>query len=261
MSGQSPDRPEPDVGKGQPASGWAGSPQPPANRRRAAASGPRKWIRAALLAAGALAVAVAVSASLAATGGHSTSASLSSEVAPPTKAPATPPSSSSAPASAGASSSPRAASPASAPWSSASCPNQLVSWRSTGADGQLQVVVTGFTITSQAAAPLEADLASGTASSAAVTHLRSAVTLLNSGIQAARKNLIPACLSGAHRAEVAGLTSLGDAVADFGNAIAEAAGGNYGTAQQGMRPAVTAVQSGSAKMAATIADLNRYGTR
>jgi flagellar hook-basal body complex protein FliE len=245
-------------------------------RDRPAASGPRKWNRAALIAAGTLTVAVAVSAGLAAAGGHRTPASLSSEVTAPTKtlvtpasAPAPAPASASAPASAPApapasasvpASAPASAS-ASAPWSSTSCPSQLASWRRTGAGGQLQVVVTDLTIVSQAAAPLHADLASGTAPSAAVTALHSATTSLRAGIQVARKNLIPGCVSGAYQAEVAGLTDLGGAVAGFDNAADATDSGDYGAAQRGMRTAVAAMQSGSAEMATAIAGLNRYGTR
>jgi hypothetical protein len=79
--------------------------------------------------------------------------------------------------------------------------------------------------------------------------------------QAARKDLIPGCVSGAYQAEVAGLTDLGGAVADFNNAVDETDSGDYGTAQRGMRTAVAAMQSGSAEMATAIAGLNRYGTR
>jgi len=136
-----------------------------------------------------------------------------------------------------------------------------VSWRSTGAGGQLQVVVTGLTLASQAAASLDADLASGTAPPAAVAALRSAVTSLRSGTQAAGKNLIPGCVSAAHQAEVAGLADLGGAAADFDSAVAAAGSSDYGTARRGIRTAAAAVQSGSAQMAKAIASLNRYGTR
>jgi hypothetical protein len=122
-------------------------------------------------------------------------------------------------------------------------------------------VVTDLTIVSQAAASLDADLASGTAPSAAVTALRSATTSLRSGTQAARKNLIPGCVSGAYRAEVAGLTDLGGAVTGFSNAVDETASGDYVTAQRGMRAAAASIQSGSAEMATAITGLNRYGTR
>jgi hypothetical protein len=254
VSGQPPDRPHRQM------------------RDRPAASGPRKWSRAALIAAGTLTVAVAVSVGLDAAGGHSTPASLSSEATEPTKTLVTPSSARAsapapalapapAPATAPATASAPALASASAPWSSTSCPSQLASWRSTGAGGQLQVVVTDLTIVSQAAAPLDADLASGTAPPAAVTALRSAATSLHSGTQAARKNLIPGCVSGAYQAEVAGLTDLGGAVADFNNAVNETDSGDYGTAQRGMRTAVAAMQSGSAEMATAIAGLNRYGTR
>lgn len=224
--------------------------RPASTGRHATASGRRQWSRAAFIAVGTLTVAIAVSAGFVAAGGHSPRASLSSGGAAPTNAPVTLPSPS---ASASAS--------ASAPWSSASCPSQLASWRSTGAGGQLQVVVTDLTIVSQATTYLDADLASGTAPSAAVTALRSAATSLRSSTRAAGKNLIPGCVSGAHRAEVAGLADLGDAVAGFDNAVGETGSGDYGTAQRGMRTAITAMQSGSAEMAKTTADLNRYGIR
>ena len=122
-------------------------------------------------------------------------------------------------------------------------------------------MVTDLTIVSQATASLDADLASGTAPSATVTAFRSAATSLRSSTQAAQKNLIPGCVSGAHRAEATGLADLGDAVAGFDNAIGETGSGDYGTAQRGMRTAITAMQSGSAEMAKTTADLNRYDIR
>jgi hypothetical protein len=136
-----------------------------------------------------------------------------------------------------------------------------VSWRGTGASGQLQVVVTDLTIVSQAATSLNADLASGTAPAADVTALRAATTSLNSGAQAARKNLIPGCVSAAYRAEVAGLTDLGGAFAGFNNAIGATGTSDYATAQRGMRTAAASIQSGSAEMATAITGLNRYGTR
>lgn len=251
------------------------SDQPP-DGRHATAGRPRKWNRAALIAVGALTVATAVSVGLLATGGHGKHTSLSSEVTAPEKTLVTPPPSSS-PATSPATSTPAATPPASpgsqspassaakstasAPWSSANCPNQLASWRSTGADGQLQVVVTDLTIASQAATSLNADLASGTAPSAAVTALRSAATSLSSSTRAATKNLIPGCVSGAHQAEVTGLTDLGSAVADFGKAVNETGSGDYGTAQHSIRTAVTALQSGSAGMGQAITNLNRYGAK
>jgi hypothetical protein len=123
-------------------------------------------------------------------------------------------------------------------------------------------VVTDLTIVSQAAGSLNADLASGTApSAAAVTALRSATTSLRSGTQVAEKNLIPGCVSGAYRAEVAGLTDLGGAVAAFNNAVDATNSGDYATAQRGMRTAAASVQSGSTEMATAIAGLNRYGTK
>jgi hypothetical protein len=239
-----------------------------------AASGRRKRSPAALIVVGTLTVAVGVSAGLVAAGGHSNRASLSSEVKAPRKTLVTPSSAAasaparssaaasalgSAPASAPARSS--AAASTSAPWSSTSCPSQLVSWRGTGASGQLQVVVTDLTIVSQAATSLNADLASGTAPAADVTALRAATTSLNSGAQAARKNLIPGCVSAAYRAEVAGLTDLGGAFAGFNNAIGATGTSDYATAQRGMRTAAASIQSGSAEMATAITGLNRYGTR
>jgi hypothetical protein len=136
-----------------------------------------------------------------------------------------------------------------------------VSWRGTGASGQLQVVVTDLTIVSQAAASLNADLASGAAPTPDVTALRAATTSLNSAAQAARKNMIPGCVSAPYRAEVAGLTDLGGAVAGFDNAIGATGSSDYATAQRGMQTAATSVQSGSAEMAAAITGINRYGTK
>jgi hypothetical protein len=167
----------------------------------------------------------------------------------------------SAPASTPARSSAAASTPITAPWSSTSCPSQLVSWRGTGASGQLQVVVTDLTIVSQAAASLNAGLASGAAPAADVTALRAATTSLNSAAQAAKENLIPGCVSAAYRAEVAGLTDLGGAVAGFDNAIDATGSGDYATAQRGMQTAAASIQSGSAEMASAITGLNRYGTR
>jgi len=136
-----------------------------------------------------------------------------------------------------------------------------VSWRSTGASGQLQVVVTDLTIVSQAAASLNAGLASSAAPAADVIALRAATTSLNSAAQAAKKNLIPGCVSTAYRAEVAGLTDLGGAVAGFDNAIGATGSSDYATAQRGMQTAAASIQSGSAEMASAITGLNRYGTR
>ena len=204
-------------------------------------TGPRKWNRASFVVAGTLTVAVAVSIGLVAAGGHSSSASLSSETTAKTKAPLTASSSSPPSSTSRASSPPSSASQdssrslGSAPWSSANCPSQLASWRGTGAGGQLQVVATDLTIATQAAASLHADPATGTVPPAAVTALRSAAASLRSSTQAAGKNLIPGCISGAHEAEVTGLANLSGAVA--------------------------AVQSGSAEMATAIAGVNRYGTK
>lgn len=123
-------------------------------------------------------------------------------------------------------------------------------------------MVTDLTIVSQAATSLNADLASGTAPAADVTALRAATTSLNSAAQAAGKNLIPGCVSAAYRAEVAGLTDLGGAVAGFNNAIgATGSSSDYATAQRGMQSAATSIQSGSAEMATAITGLNRYGTQ
>lgn len=245
---------------------------------RPAASGPRKRNRAVLIAAGTLTVAVAVAIGVDAASGQSNRASLSSEVKAPSNTLVTPSSAAakastsarssaaasalgSAPTSASARSSAAASTPTTAPWASTSCPSQLVSWRSTGASGQLQVVVTDLTIVTQAAASLNAELASGSAPAAEVTALRAATTSLNSAAQAAKKNLIPGCVSAPYRAEVAGLTDLGSAVAGFNNAIGATGSSDYATAQRGMQTAATSVQSGSAEMAAAITGLNRYGTK
>lgn len=247
---------------------------------RPAASGPRKRNRAVLITAGTLTVAVAVAIGVDAASGQSNRASLSSEVKAPANTLVTPSSAAakasapastsarssaaskaSAPAPTSARSSAAASAPAVAPWSSTSCPSQLVSWRSTGASGQLQVVVTDLTIVSQAAASLNADLASGTVPAADVTALRAASTSLNSAAQAAKKNLIPGCVSAAYRAEVAGLTDLGGAVAGFNNAVGAAGSSNYASAQRGVQTAAASIQSGSAEMASAITGLNRYGTR
>jgi hypothetical protein len=227
-------------------------------------------------------VAVAVAIGVDAASGQSNRASLSSDVKAPanklvtpssaaakasTSAPASTSARSSAaakasvPAAASARSSAAASTPATAPWASTSCPSQLVSWRSTGASGQLQVVVTDLTIVSQAAASLNADLASGSAPAAEVTALRAATTSLNSAAQTAKKNLIPGCVSAPYRAEVAGLTDLGGAVAGFNNAIGATGSSDYATAQRGMQTAAASIQSGSAEMATAVAGLNRYGTR
>jgi hypothetical protein len=245
--------------------------QPPDRPRREledgpTASRPRKRNRAVLITAGTLTVAVAVAIGVDAASGQSNRASLSSEVKAPANTLVTPSSaaakaSTSAPASTSARSSAAASAPPTAPWSSASCPSQLVSWRGTGASGQLQVVVTDLTIVSQAAASLNADLASGAAPAADVTALRAATTSLNSAAQAARKNMIPGCVSAPYRAEVAGLTDLGGAVAGFDNAIGATGSSDYATAQRGMQTAATSVQSGSAEMAAAITGINRYGTK
>jgi TolA-binding protein len=122
-------------------------------------------------------------------------------------------------------------------------------------------VVTDLTIVSQAAASLNTGLASGTAPAADVTALRAATTSLNSAAQAAKKNLIPGCVSDAYRAEVAGLTDLDGAVADFNNAVGATGSGDYATAQRGMQTAAASMQSGSAEMATAVAGLNRNGSK
>jgi hypothetical protein len=94
-----------------------------------------------------------------------------------------------------------------------------------------------------------------------VTALSSAAASLGVSTQAAGKNLIPGCVSGAYSAEVAGLTDLGRAVAGFDSAVSASASGDYGTAQHSSQTAVAALQSGSAKMATAIVDANQYGTR
>ena len=243
------------------------SDQPPAGT-------PRKWNRPALIATGVLTVAVGAAAAIAATSGHSSGTSLSSKVADSAQTPTSassssssslassdPPSSSSQLPSSQASSQASSGSSGSAPWSSTSCPSQMASWRSTGAGGQLQVVVTDLTIASQAAISMRADPASGIIPQAAVTALNSAAASLRVSTQAAGKNLIPGCVSGAYQAEVAGLTDLGRAVAGFDSAVSESASGAYGTAQQSSQTAVAALQSASAKIATAIVDVNQYGTK
>jgi hypothetical protein len=137
----------------------------------------------------------------------------------------------------------------------------MASWRSTGAGGQLQVVVTDLTIASQAATSMRADPVSGTIPQAAVTALNSATASLRVSTQAAGKNLIPGCVSGAYQAEVAALTDLGHAVAGFDSAVSESASGAYSTAEQSSQAAVAALQSGSAKIATAIVDVNQYGAK
>jgi hypothetical protein len=222
-------------------------------RRRAAPGGPpapggpRRRSRAVLIGGGALVVVAGIGVGLAVTGGNHPSASLSSGGTAPTDAPT-------ALATASASGSP-------APWASGSCPNQLSSWRGTGAGGQLQAVATDVTILLQAATPLETDLAHGTAPAANVTALRSAASSLGSATRAAGRNVIPACISGAHQAEVAGLASLGSAVTGFGNALSAIGGGGDQAAHGNIRTAIAAMQSGSADMAKATVDLSRYGTK
>lgn len=235
-------------------------------RRKAPTGGPRKLNRTGLIVVGTVAAAAAVSAGLVVMGGHSSSASPSGEVTAQANALVTAASSSglaSAPAAAGPSVRAQASSSASAPWASTSCPSQVATWRSTGAGGQLQVVVTDITIASQPAASLHTDLTSTapSAPSATVTALSSATTSLRSSTQSAGKTPIPACVPGAHTAEVTGLADLGRAVAGFASAVNEARGGDYATAGQTLDTAIAAMQSGSAQMATAIVDLNRYGTK
>ena len=137
----------------------------------------------------------------------------------------------------------------------------MAAWRGTGAGGQLQVVVTNLTIASQAATSMRADPVSGTIPQAAVTALSSATASLRVSTQTAGKNLIPGCVSGAYQAEVAALTDLDRAVAGFDNAVSQSASGDYGAAQHSSQTAVAALQSGSAKIATAIVDVNQYGTK
>jgi len=122
-------------------------------------------------------------------------------------------------------------------------------------------VVTDLTIVTQAAASLNADLAAGSAPAADVTALRAATTSLNSAAQAAKKNMIPGCVSAPYRAEVAGLTDLGGAIAGFNNAIGATGSSNYATAQRGIQTAAASMQSGSAEMATAVAGLNRNSSK
>lgn len=225
---------------------------------RPAGNGPRKLNRGALVVVGALTVAVAVSVGLITAGSHGGGTTLTGD------ANTSSPSSSASSSSSSSSSSASSAAPhstASAPWSSTGCPSQLASWRSTGAGGQLQVVVTDVALATQAAASLNADLRSGTAPSASATALNSAATSLRLSTQVAMKNLIPGCAAGTHQAEVKGLTDLGDAVAGFGSAVTGAGRGDYRTAQRELQTGIAAVQSGSTEMAAAIAGLNQQGAK
>ncbi len=215
-----------------------------------APGGPRRR-RAVLIGGGALVVVAGIGVGLAVTGGHHPSASLSSGGTAPTAGPTA---LASASASASASGSP-------APWASESCPNQLSSWRGTGAGGQVQAVVTDITILLQAATPLETDLAHGTAPAASVTAVRSAASSLGSSTRAAGQNVIPACISGAHQTEVAGLAALGGAVTGFQNALAAIAAGHDQAAHGNIQSAITAMQTGSADMAKATVDVNRYAAK
>ena len=122
-------------------------------------------------------------------------------------------------------------------------------------------MATNVTILLQAATPLETDLAHGAAPAASVTALRSAANSLGSATRAADRNVILACISGAHPAEVAGLASLGSAVTGFENALSAIGSGDDPTAHGNIRTAITAMQSGSADMAKATADLSRYGAK
>lgn len=238
------------------------SGQPPHWRMRGRPS------RGALIVVGALAVAVAVSGGLLAAGGRGSPAALSSKVTASAKALATSPSSpdpgtaSSAPSPASVTRPPASAPPSpSGPWRPVSCPSQLASWRGTGAGGQLQVVVTFLTITSQAAASLDSGLAAGTAPPTAVTALRSAAASLRSAVQAAAKNPIPGCVTGAHQAEVTALADLAGAAAGFGGAVSATGTGDYATARRDIRAAVATSQPGSAQLANAITELTQYGAK
>jgi hypothetical protein len=186
---------------------------------------------------------------LAVTGGSHPSASLPSGATAPTDAPTA------------TASAPASASGSPAPWASETCPNQLSSWRGTGAGGQLQAVVTDVTILSQAATPLAADLARGTAPAASVTALRSAATSLRSTTRGAAQNPVPACISGAYHAEVAALADLGRAVTGFENTLSAAGRGDDQAAHGNIQAAITATQSGSAQLAKATIDLSQYGAK
>jgi hypothetical protein len=275
MSDHRPGQPPEHSDGHQPAAGLVEAPprvqgppwdqEPPRPGRHATPGGPRRRAtpggppapgaprrsRAVLIGGGALVVVAGIGVGLAVTGGNHPSASLSSGGTAPTDAPTAAVSVS---VSASASGSP-------APWASESCPNQLSSWRGTGAGGQLQAVATNVTILLQAATPLETDLAHGTAPAANVTALRSAANSLGSATRAADRNVIPACISGAHQAEVAGLASLGSAVTGFENALSAIGSGDDPTAHGNIRTAIPAMQSGSADMAKATVDLSRYGAK
>jgi hypothetical protein len=122
-------------------------------------------------------------------------------------------------------------------------------------------VVTDVTILLQAASSLSTDLKSGTAPPAAVTTLRSATTSLRSATRGADENVIPACISGAHRAEIAGLAALGGAVTGFDSALSAVGSGNDPAAQTDIGAAITSMQTGSADMAKAMVDVNRYGAK
>ncbi len=265
MSDQPPDWPG-RRGAGQPrshagghrqASGIVESPSPvqapQPTGRHATKGNPRRWRLPAFIAGVTVLGPAAVFIAVITSGGHGPSASRPSGATAPANAPVS--SGTAAPANA-----PVTGPSASAPWS-AGCQSQLAAWRGTGAGGQLQAVVTEVTIMLQAATSLEPGLSSGAAPAAKVTAFRSAATSLRSATRAAQENLIPACVSGAHPAERAGLTELGGAVADYQNALAAIGGGDYQAAHRNIQAGITAIQSGSAEVAKAAADVSRYGSR
>ncbi|HEY6297261.1 MAG TPA: hypothetical protein VIX15_16510, partial [Streptosporangiaceae bacterium] len=73
--------------------------------------------------------------------------------------------------------------------------------------------------------------------------------------------VIPACVSGAHGAEVAGLAARGGAVTGFDSALSAVGSGNDAAAQAGIGAAITSMQTGSADIARAMVDVNRYGAK
>ncbi|MGH3223118.1 MAG: hypothetical protein ACRDPY_31255 [Streptosporangiaceae bacterium] len=258
MSDHRPGQPPWHTSGHQHASGLAEAPPhihtPPGSGRHATPGGPRRpnraAVRATLIGGGALVLVAGAGLGLALTGSHHPSTSTSSGGTAPTNGPT-----------ALSTASPAASSKAAAPGAVRSCPGQLTAWRSTGAGGQFQVVVTDVTILLQAASSLNADLKSGTAPPAAVTALRSAAKSLRSATRGADENVIPACISGAHRAEVAGLAALGGAVAGFDSALSAIGSGNDPAAQTDIGAAITSMQTGSADIARAMVDVNKYGAK
>jgi hypothetical protein len=244
------------------ASGLAEAPPqvqtPPGQGRHTPSGGRRRRsrgaVRATLIGGGALVVVAGAGLGLALTGSHNPSTSTSGGGTGPTNGPT-------ALSTALSTASPAASSKAVAPAAVRSCPGQLTAWRSTGAGGQFQVVVTDVTLLLQAATSLNADLKSGTPPSAAVTALRSATKSLRSATQGADREVIPACVSGAHRAEVAGLAALGGAVTGFNTALTAVGSGNDPAAQTDIGAAITSMQTGSADIAKAMVDVNRYGAK